>query len=90
MKIYKYDFKFTMFARNGVAEISLPLGSKVLSIQNQDGELKLWALVDEKEELMHTWRYFVFGTGLYFPDKTELKYLTTVQIDSFVWHIFTE
>jgi hypothetical protein len=88
MKIYKYDFNFTIFARNGVAEISLPLGSKVLSIQNQDGELKLWALVDETEELSHTWHYYVFGTGLYFPDKSDLEYVTTVQVNELVWHIF--
>jgi len=90
MKIYKYDFNFTMFARNGVAEISLPVGYKILDIQEQTGELKLWAIVDENEDHMDLARFFIWGTGFDFPDKSKLKYFKTVQVNELVWHIFTE
>lgn len=69
--------------------ILLPVGYRILSVQNQNDYLSLWAIVGmgvEREEV-----YFrIFGTGQ--PINTEdlegLTYLGTVQIKGMVWHVF--
>ncbi len=90
MKILKYNFDIVWGQRNGVAEVSLPLGSKILTIQEQENELRLWAIVDDEEDHMDIKRFFIWGTGWDFPGKSYLKYFSTVQIRGLVWHIFTE
>jgi hypothetical protein len=90
MKIYKYNFNIAWSNYNGFAEVSLPIGSKVLTIQEQENDLRLWAIVDDEEEYYTSKKFFIYGTGWDFPDKSEFTYFTTVQIRGLVWHIFTE
>lgn len=90
MKILKYDIEIFWGKRNGVGEGSLPIGSKVLDIQVQENTLRLWALVDDKEKLNKPERFFIWGTGWEFPDKSDLKYFKTIHTNAgLVWHIFT-
>lgn len=82
--IYKYPFpigdRFTL---------ALPKGFQILSVQVQNGTPCIWALVktESPEEIV---RFRVFGTG---HDITNVKtciHVGTIQMGSYVWHVFQE
>jgi len=83
MKIFKYRIKETDYQ-----EIEMPEGAVILSIQNQYGNLQMWAKVDESRRLL-TRRFRIIGTGNHFNDEG-LTYIDTVKQDGYVWHIFEE
>lgn len=70
--------------------INLPGHSKPLSVQVQNGELCLWALVEETMPLRWSWRVRIVGTGHPFPDYLTCQFLGTVQMGPLVWHVFVE
>lgn len=67
-------------------------GATILSVQEQDGVICVWVLVDTLQPLV---QYFfsIFGTGQPLPDgfnpfKARNRHLATVQQGSLVWHVF--
>jgi hypothetical protein len=75
--------------------ITLPVGSKILSIQNQSEQVVMWALVDLSVEKTETRRIERFVTGFdqirntdY--EKAGMEYISTVQFSggNFVLHFF--
>lgn len=87
-KIYKYELEL------GVARVEMPIESNVLSVGNQRGAVCLWAEVDTispytgKEPLMETRTFHTIGTGYTVPQG--LKYIDTIIVEPFVWHIYEE
>lgn len=81
MKIYKYKFDNT--------GVSIPVGGRILSCQMQERCLHIWALVDPDEQRTDHYDVQVIGTGHDF-NPNGWDYLTTVQDNSFVWHIWTK
>lgn len=80
--IHKFVLEF-----NSRQSVSMPVGSIILSIQVQKGVICLWAMVD-KEETEKEDRYFrIYGTGEEVT-QSEGRFLATVQLDHFVFHIF--
>jgi len=82
--IYKYELKIL-----GFQVLEMPEGSQVLSVGNQRGKVCLWAMVDPAAPV--SLRAFeVFGTGNPMPDDEILgrKFIGTVIVDPFVWHVF--
>ena len=79
MKIFKYKVD-----NNG---ISLPTGARILSCQLQEHCLQIWALVDPDETTFDHYDIKVVATGHDF-DPRDWDYLTTVQEEIFVWHIW--
>jgi hypothetical protein len=84
--IYKYTAPIT-----DLITLELPLGSKILSIQNQKEQFTFWVEVelDEKEVLEH--HFVVYGTGHPINDHAvQLKYLATVQFNAgmLVFHVY--
>lgn len=83
-RIYKYPFQ-----NRRVADIYLPVGAQVLTVQEQHGDLVLWALVEPDNDVEK--RSFVTVlTGVEsfnWPDPT---YLATIQSEggTFVRHVF--
>ncbi len=78
-RIYKYKFG---------SRVVLPIGAQVLTVQIQDGEPHLWALVDPFNQ-DETRNFAVFGTGWDLKGDSEKgKYIATFQQDSLVWHVF--
>ena len=68
--------------------VSIPVGAEILTIQEQHGEPRLWALVDpdaEKEERS----FKVYGTGQLIKEKPG-KYISTFQMHKgrLVFHVF--
>ena len=83
MVIWKYKID------NADCAIQMQKGAQILSVQNQRGTIYLWALVNpsiEKEER----RFIVIGTGPTIEPEvvSRLKFVGTVQVDLFVWHVF--
>ena len=68
--------------------VNIPEGGQILSVDNQWGELFLWALVDLKQTRV-TRTIDIYGTGHSIPNLPR-KHLGTVVVDSFVWHIFEQ
>lgn len=84
-RIFKYELN--LVSRQ---HVSVPKGSKILSVQSQNERLCLWAMVDQKEK-PETRVMEVVGTEQAFktldPDQSRV-HLETLQQSGMVWHIF--
>jgi hypothetical protein len=81
MVIYKITLELTTYQ-----DINLEYDAEILAIQPQDDDIVLWYKCTEG---LHTIRRTIeiIGTGRTF-EKANRKYLSTVQMSGFVWHIF--
>jgi hypothetical protein len=82
-RIWKYKLRIT-----DEQSIEMPTGAQFLSVQFQDGDLCMWALVD-LDEPMHRHRFYVVGTGNPMP-RGATYHIGTVQQPGLhlVWHVF--
>ena len=92
-QIFKYWLNLNYGITNPI-EIEMPVGAKILSIQNQNDQIALWAIVNNEAE-METRKFKVVGIGWDLNSPVGLSkglsvdnYIGTVQIDEFVWHVF--
>ena len=81
--IWKYPLDIT-----DEQTIEIPRTHKFLTVQTQDGQICLWALVNEDEPTIEK-RIAVYGTGHPIPVHCG-HYLGTAQTAEglFVWHVF--
>lgn len=88
--IYKYELEI-----KDEQSIELPIEHKILTVQTQNGKIVLWAVVDTFYEENTKRNFKIFGTGNR-ADELELflggdmEYISTVQLNGFVWHIFID
>lgn len=80
--IYKYPLLHA-----DLQAIEMPRGAQVLTVQEQFGELRLWALVDPTEPTVER-AIRMAGTGHPIDAGHVGRYISTVQQGSFVWHFF--
>jgi len=78
--VYKYKLE-----RLESQFLEIPVVADILSVQIQNGDICLWALVDlelgvENKEII------IVGTGM--TINCNVNHIGTVQEDSFVWHVF--
>lgn len=85
LRVYKYRL-----ALRDKQQVQLPAGAASLSVQEQNGELCLWALVDPAEKKTETRTFRVHGTGHDINAADLVGYIGTVQQSalSLVWHVF--
>lgn len=83
--IYKYVLSLD---QGGVQELDLPVDYEILSVQNQNGEIAMWVSLTPGWPVTSV-RFHIIGTGHHF-DPFGLKYLSTVQVGMFVWHVYQE
>lgn len=85
--VFKYVLKVT-----DEQTIQMPLGAKVLSVQNQQDKPCLWALVDPEHPSTESVSVAMFGTGNPIEDwqLEGLSFLGTVQINWLVLHVFVQ
>ena len=85
--IWKYELELY-----GHQTIEMPLGSHILTVQSQKGNLCIWALVDpdETETEERTIEIYTTGRMITYTDELHKQYIGTVQLDSgdFIAHIF--
>lgn len=83
-------WKFTLPQQDEIV-LDMPLGARILSVQGQDGEVRLWALVvpEAATERRH---FRIFGTGHTVVHAERLVYLGSVQVADgrLVWHVFEQ
>lgn len=80
MVIWKYNLLL-----QDKQQIEWPEDSKVLCVQDQKSILTIWALCNPNNKKVKV-SIEIWGTGN--PMKTDHEYIGTVQISSYVWHIF--
>lgn len=69
-------------------KVTMPLGSRVISVSNQQNDLVIWALVTPNK-LLTTKTFRIAGTGHDLEEDEEMVFIGTVQMPvGFVWHIF--
>lgn len=82
MRIFKYEIPVS-----SNVEVVMPRGAKVLKVDNQRGQICLWALVNTDQPPEK--RYLtVVGTGREIHLLSTLTYIDTVVVEPFVWHVF--
>jgi len=72
--------------------VYMPMGAEILDVQEQQGNICLWALVDTDKPLVKR-KFRVFGTGKPVDldyDELTWEFIATVQNKHVVWHIFEE
>lgn len=68
-------------------QVFMPEGAKILSVQIQNGEAVLWALVDpDALKRNRMFRVFATGENVFTPEKW--NYIGTFQKGWFVGHVF--
>ncbi len=82
-KIFKYELPEVN------NKINLPKGSRVMTIQPQNGKICMWVMVNLSEDVVER-RFDVFetGDGLIIGEPLNREYIATVQISNVVYHIF--
>lgn len=86
--IYKYPIEIT-----DTQNLELPIGCRILTAQLQNDNLWLWVLVDTNAPIFIDKTIRIFGTGNPIePTRNlgNLQYLSTVQMNILVFHIFEE
>ena len=83
--VYKYSLRVT-----DSQVITLPKGSKILSVGEQHGNIRLWALVDTTEPEAEQHTIIVHGTGHNANDVEGATFIGTVFLadGSLVFHVF--
>jgi hypothetical protein len=66
--------------------LEMPAGAQRLKVDMQYGNPHLWALVDPFENVKQKYCFSWVGTGKMCEDIGE--YVDTVQVDTFVFHLF--
>ena len=84
MTIWKFELELR---QSQVVE--MPADARILDVQVQGGALYLWALVDPRRDREER-RVEIVGTGTPAGHVLgeQLDYVATVQVESFVWHVF--
>lgn len=81
MKIWKYELQDIPEQR-----IEMPFRARMLTVQNQDDRICLWAIVDPTlHKVLRD--IIVVGTGIEI-DNIPVDCLGTVQIGNIVYHVF--
>lgn len=72
----------------GANRLIMPKNADILTAQFQDGQIQIWAVVDDRAWTEQRYVY-VLGTGHELPaDMGRSEYVATVQGGPFVWHVF--
>ena len=85
MVIWKYPLELT-----DRQVIEMPYDSEIIHIGEQNGQLTLWALVDENEEQKEQRAVLVYGTGHPIIFGPAHRHVGTAQVGPFVWHVFVD
>ena len=87
MKIFKYAIP----VYSNTFNLALPEGSKILSCQNQNHQITIWVMFDPLVLIKKMYKFKIMTTGEDFKLNEKLGlYIGTVQIASFVWHLFLD
>ena len=84
-------YKYAGFQIGQTNRLSVPVGSKILTAQMQNGVLTLWVLHEfvTGKTLVKDRHIFITGTGHEIEHPIDsMRFISTVQIGPLVWHVF--
>lgn len=84
--IHKYQLHIT-----DEQSITMPVGAEILTVQNQQETLCIWAIVDDEKQEKELRHFVIRGTGhKLYETINPHKYLGSVQFrgGELVWHVF--
>ena len=81
-------FKYPIPVNNRFS-LKLPKGAEILTVQEQQDNPKIWALVNSENET-ETRNFVLVGTGYSIEEKDSLNYIGTFQLlnGRFIGHLF--
>lgn len=84
MKIWKFPLAIT-----DRQTVIMPAGTKILTIQAQDGFPQIWALVNESSDQKQARKFVTYGTGHAITEDPG-TYIATYQVNNgeLVFHVF--
>lgn len=83
-----WKFPINSFDKSSIA---MPIGAEILSVQNQNENICLWALVDPSvDKEFRTIEIVGTGHAIHYYTNTSMKYISTFQInkEQLVFHAF--
>lgn len=83
----KRIWKYPLWIK-GWQQLCISEGAEFLTVQMQNGEPFIWALVDPAAP-MRLYEVRMVGAG-HPTDEQVGDYLDTIQVGTFVWHVFVE
>lgn len=81
--IWKFPFDMT-----DEVKITMPTGSRILSLQVQNGRPCVWALVDTQTSDTEDRVFDIYGTGQPLKDMDKESFIGTCQLSELVFHVF--
>jgi hypothetical protein len=88
-KIYRYQLKF-----KDRQTITVPHGADIISVDQKDGKLCVWAIVNPERGVCHDVEVLIIGTGNPMPDIFGFRFLGTCVMrgvqEGLVWHVFIQ
>lgn len=83
----KTVYKYPLTGQERPQVVDMPDGAKILSVQEQDHVIMIWALVDpDAQPLARVFK--VVGTGHPLGVAENWDHIGTVVAPPFVWHVF--
>lgn len=85
--VYKYPLEI-----EDEQVVLLPTGARILTVQQQNNNIFLWALVNPTSPNVQAFTIRIHGTGHAISDSDELEYINTVQLygGKLVFHVFVK
>lgn len=85
--VYKYSLEI-----KDEQMVLLPIGARILTVQQQNNNIFLWALVNSTASEEQAFTIRIHGTGHAISDSDELEYINTVQLygGKLVFHVFVK
>lgn len=81
-------FKYALPMNGSILELDLPDQCAICDVNQQDGGIYLWALIDTHAPLVKR-KFVIYGTGWQIQDVENLFFLKTVFMpNGLVWHVF--
>ena len=83
--IFKYPFsigdRFVM---------TLPVNSEIVKVSSQNGIPTMWCIHTTNTEVVEPRIFRIYRTGREIHDFESLTYISTFELNRFVWHLFEE
>lgn len=85
--VYKYPLEI-----EDEQVVLLPTGARILTVQQQNNNIFLWALVNPTSTNAQAFTIRIHGTGHAISDSDELEYINTVQLygGKLLFHVFVK
>lgn len=76
--------------RNGAqtTKLKLPVGAQVARVDLQDGEPRMWVVLDADMPYVQEWEFLTVATGQRVPDHYWFVGTYMEHNGEFVWHVF--